>query len=65
MTRAPNKPASANRAMTLLFRILHPQRPVAEPGRWPYVYSTSRRLFHTCIRSPMGSPCSLRSGRES
>ena len=34
MTRAPNKPASANRAMTLLFRILHPQRPVAEPGRY-------------------------------
>ena len=28
-----NKSVSANRAMRLLFHILHPRRPVAEPDR--------------------------------
>jgi len=33
----PNKPASANRAMTVLFHIPHPQRP-AGPRRARFVY---------------------------
>jgi hypothetical protein len=58
--RAPNNPASANRAMTLLFHILRPQRPVAEPVRSAHQVLWLFWYFATLGAMPIGRLCPVR-----